>query len=112
MIAVRPQLVGLSTLTGETLFDFGDFANAISYDFPVWAATNHVLIPSKKIIAAGQFTEEGYVTEEGEASRTATANPQSQGAFEIKENPQDPLSAYHHEIYRAVPDFVPAPLVW
>lgn len=105
-------LVGLSALTGEALYEMGDFAAAVVYDRPILAFTPHVLVPGKKVIAAGQYSEDGYVTPAGGADRLAGPNPDVQGAFEIKDNPVDPLSYNRHEIFNAAPYFVAPVMSW
>lgn len=82
------RLIGLNTLTGKIMHDFGDFANASTYGQPVWAATNHMLVLSKDAIKAREFTTQGYVTAQGGSSRISSANPPVQSAYEIKKRPQ------------------------
>jgi len=83
----RVTLVGSSVLTGETVFEFGDFAGISDYAEPVWAATQHLLVPSLDVILAGQVTSDGYVTSEREAARIAEPDPVVLGTWAVKKAP-------------------------
>ena len=90
------KLVGSSVLTGETVFEFGNFAGISDYAEPVWAATQHLLVPSLNVILAGQVTSDGYVTSEREAARIAEPDPVVMGTWAIKKAPEsaaEPTSA-------------------
>ena len=78
------KLVGASVLTGETVFEFGDFAGISDYAEPVWAATQHLLVPSLDVILAGQVTSDGYVTSQREAARIAESNAKVLGTWAVK----------------------------
>ena len=84
------RLVALNTLTGETVHDFGDFATAKIYKDPVWAATNHFLVPSMKAIEKGEYTPDGYVTNTASVLvvRIATANPPVQSSYKTINKPK------------------------
>ena len=83
----RVKLVGASVLNGETVFEFGDFAGISDYAEPVWAATQHLLVPSLDVILAGQVTSDGYISAEREAARIAETDPPVQGTWVVKTAP-------------------------
>ena len=83
----KVKLVGASVLTGETVFEFGNFAGISDYAEPVWAATQHLLVPSLDVILAGQVTSDGYVTSEREAARIAESNAKVLGTWAVKKAP-------------------------
>lgn len=83
----RVLLVGSSVLTGDTVFEFGDFAGISDYAEPVWAATQHLLVPSLDVILAGQVTSDGYVTPDREAARIAETDPVVLGTWGVIKTP-------------------------
>ncbi|MCH8225881.1 MAG: PD40 domain-containing protein [Chloroflexi bacterium] len=83
----RVLLVGSSVLTGDTVFEFGDFAGISDYAEPIWAATQHLLVPSLDVILAGQVTSDGYVTPDREAARIAETDPVVLGTWAVIKTP-------------------------
>jgi len=118
------RLSGLSVLTGERVYDFGDFAAAPSYESPVWAATQHVLVPSEAAVLTSALKKGGYLTLSDVLanSRAQGTNPSGQRAYEIKKGPNNPLSDYRYEIHSAYTQsprylsdlggYFPAPISW
>ena len=83
----RVELVGTSVLNGDTVFEFGNFAGISDYTEPIWAATQHLLVPSLDVILAGQVTSDGYVTSEREAARIAEPEPVVLGTWAVIKTP-------------------------
>ena len=110
---VGSRLLGLSAINGEIIHEFGDFAAAVAYDTPVWAATEHVLVPSQEAVAAGESNVGGFVRQ-GRVLKLnlGTPNPPSQESYSIKRQPKSRSSSYHREIFQAAPNFVPPPINW
>ena len=105
----KVKLVGSSVLTGETVFEFGDFAGISDYAEPVWAATQHLLVPSLDVTLAGQVTSDGYVTSEREAARIAETDPPVQGTWVVKGAPVSPPTPTSTTVAVSTAEATPTP---
>jgi hypothetical protein len=78
---------GMNVLTGDSLFEFGDFAAAVVYERPIWAATQNVLIVAQRVVTIGGLLPNGTATDAAGDLRSASANPSVGTTYNVNSVP-------------------------
>ncbi len=105
-------LTGLSLLTGEMLYDFGNFAGATAYLRPVIAASSTSMVPSDDLVTQGLTNSQGYALDSAMFLPTFGKYPEPMTVYQLLESPESATDFTSAGIFSAWPDYVLPPREW